>query len=207
MTIGQLMETTLSKVCARKGISIDVTAFRHVTPENLMQTLIDNGFRYNGKELIFNGETGRYYEIAIFCGPTYVQKLQKYVLDNGYAVSRTCPTDATTGQPLSGKAANGGLRLGEMELWTMEAHGAEAFTYEKFSDDSDGFRMWVCRRCGHHAVYNERDHIYTCKKCKDFADISIVETTRASVVFQQELAGSNIKLKLGLKPRTFEVNA
>jgi DNA-directed RNA polymerase beta subunit len=94
-----------------------------------------------------------------------------------------------------------------MELWTMEAHGAEAFTYEKFSDDSDGFRMWVCRRCGHHAVYNERDHIYTCKKCKDFADISIVETTRASVVFQQELAGSNIKLKLGLKPRTFEVNA
>ena len=95
--------------------------------------------------------------------------------------------------------------MGEMELWSLEAHGAEAFTYEKFSQDSDGFRMWICRRCGHHAVYNQRDQIYTCKRCKDFADISIVESTRASVVFQQELAGSNIKVKLGLKPREFEV--
>jgi DNA-directed RNA polymerase beta subunit len=207
MTIGQLMETTLSKVCARKGISIDVTAFRNITPENLMDRMVENGFRYNGKERMFNGETGRWLDIAIFCGPTYIQKLQKYVLDNGYATSRACPTDATTGQPLSGKAAGGGLRIGEMEMWSLEAHGAEAFTYEKFSQDSDGFKMWVCRRCGHHAIYNERDHIYTCKKCKDYADISIVETTRASVVFQQELAGSNIKLKLGLKPREFEVNA
>lgn len=205
MTIGQVMETTLSKVCARKGISIDITAFRNVTPENLMDTMQQNGFRYNGKERMFNGETGRYYDIGVFCGPTYVQKLQKYVLDNGYSVSRTCPTDATTGQPLSGKASNGGLRLGEMELWSLEAHGAEAFTYEKFSQDSDGFRMWICRRCGHHAVYNQRDQIYTCKRCKDLADISIVESTRASVVFQQELAGSNIKVKLGLKPREFEV--
>ena len=206
MTIGGLLESSLAQICARKGVSIDVTAFRTVTPDNIMQVMQDNGFRYNGKSRMFNGETGMWFDIAIFTGPAYLQKLQKYVLDNAYAVSRATPTDALTGQCTSGKASGGGLKIGEMELWALEAHGAEAFTYEKFSQDSDGFKMYICRTCGHHAIYNEKEHIYVCKKCNDYADIAMIETSRASVVFQQELAGSNIKMKLGMKPREFEIN-
>lgn len=204
MTVGQLLETSLSKICARKGSIIDATAFREVRQDNITKLLLEYGFRYTGKERMFNGETGEWFESDIFVGEVYIQRLQKFVLDNGYAVSRNCPTDAKTGQPLGGKAHGGGLRIGEMEDLTLNTHGACMTTYEKWSMDSDGFKMHVCRRCGYDAVFNEKESIYKCNTCKDYADISMVETTKSSVVFRQELAASNIKMKLGLKPRAFE---
>jgi DNA-directed RNA polymerase beta subunit len=204
MTIGQLLESTLGKICARTGKIEDGTAFREMNSDNIPKLLVETGFRHTGKERLFNGETGEHYDADIFIGVMQEQRLQKFILENGYAVARYCPTDAKTGQPLGGKSHGGGLRIGEMEDLTLNTHGALMTTYEKWSMDSDGFKMYVCRRCGFQAVYNARENLYRCRKCKDHADISEVETTRGSVVHQYELAAANIKMRLGLEPREFE---
>jgi DNA-directed RNA polymerase beta subunit len=204
MTIGQLLETMLGKVCARTGKIEDGTAFREMNLDNIPLQLMQAGFRHNGKERLFNGETGEHYDADIFVGIMLEQRLQKFIKDNGYAVSRFCPTDAKTGQPLGGKAHGGGLRIGEMEDLTLNTHGALMTTYEKWAMDSDRQLMYVCRRCGFPAVYNARENLYRCRLCKDHADISEIETTRGSIVHQHELAAANIKMRFGLRAREFE---
>jgi hypothetical protein len=74
MTIGQLIETSLAKVCARKGVITDGTAFLKVSHEEMAEQLAKHGFRYNGRERLYNGPTGEYYDAAIFVGPVYEQR-------------------------------------------------------------------------------------------------------------------------------------
>ena len=204
MTIGQLIETTLGKVCAHKGVITDGTSFLPVDHIAIAQELKDYGFRFNAKERMYNGMTGEYFDAAIFIGPTAEQRLQKFVLDDEQSVAGSGPTDATTGQPLGGKNVQGGLRLGEMENWTMESHGSMFNLYEKTHVDSDGRVMYVCRMCGNLAIYNEYQNIYQCRTCGELADISAVESSKTAILLHEELAASNINVCLGLQPREFE---
>lgn len=204
MTIGQIIETSISKVGARKGNITDGTSFLPIDHNDIVQDLLDNGFRYNGKERLYSGMTGEYIDSSIFIGPTYMQSLQKFVIDDQQSVGGSGPTDAITGQPLGGKRIQGGLKLGEMEGWAMVSHGSMMNMYEKLHVDSDGRTMYICRRCGLHAVVNERENIYLCRHCTDMADISAITTTKSSILFQQELASANFQLTLGLSPRTFD---
>ena len=204
MTIGQLIETAVGTVCAHRGIIADGTAFLNVDHEAIRDEMIKCGFRSNGRHRMYNGFTGEYFDAAIFIGPTAEQRLQKFVLDDEQSVAGSGPTDATTGQPLGGKNVQGGLRLGEMENWALESHGSMLNLYEKTSQDSDGREMYVCRGCGSLAVYNEYRNIYVCRTCKDLADISVVDGSKSAILLHEELAGANIKFRLGLRPREFE---
>ena len=204
MTIGQLIETSVAKVCARRGVIADGTPFLPVDHEAIAQDLYDLGFRYNGRERMYNGMTGECFDAAIFIGPTAEQRLQKFVLDDEQAVAGSGPTDATTGQPLGGKHLQGGLRLGEMEFWCLESHGSLLNLQRKASVDSDGRKMHVCRGCGSLAVYNEYQNIYLCRLCGDLADIAEVDGSKSAVLMHEELAASCIRVQLGLAPREFE---
>ena len=203
MTIGQMLETSLSKVCARKGVITDGTCFRTISPDEIASELVKHGFRYNGRECMHNGMTGDVIDAAIFIGPTYHQRLQKFVLDDEYAVGDRGPTDTVTNQPLAGKNVQGGLRIGEMEAWVLEAHGSMMSQYEKFNIDSDGMMRYVCRNCGNPAVYNNLEGIYLCKVCGG-SDFGGVISCKSSIVLQEELGASNIKMKMCLKPREVE---
>ena len=204
MTIGQLIETTLGKVCAQKGIISDGTAFLPVDHIQIAKDLQQLGFRYNGKERMYNGMTGEYFNSAIFIGPTAEQRLQKFVLDDEQSVAGSGPTDATTGQPLGGKNIQGGLRMGEMENHTIQSHGSMFNLYEKTHIDSDGRVIYVCRMCGNLAIYNEYQKIYQCRTCNELADISAVESSKTAILLYEELAASNVNVCLGLQPREFE---
>jgi len=204
MTIGQLIETTMSKVCARKGVIADGTAFLPVDHLMMADSLVELGFRFNGRERMYNGMTGEFFDAAIFIGPTAEQRLQKFVLDDEQSVAGSGPTDATTGQPLGGKQVEGGLRLGEMEGWCLESHGSMMNLFEKRSTDSDGRTLYVCRGCTAFAVYNEYHGIYQCRTCGEMADISAVDGTKTATLFHEELAASGIRMRMGLRPRSFE---
>lgn len=204
MTIGQKIETLLSKLCARKGITTDGTSFRTISLPDVVAELQEHGFRFNGRERMYNGQTGEPFDAAIFFGPTYHQRLQKFVLDDEYAVASSGPTDAVTGQPLDGKNASGGLRIGEMEAWVLESHGALMSLHEKFFEDSDKRPLYICRTCCNVAVYNEREGIYNCKACGPSADIAVCDSSKSATVFLQELMAANTKLRFGLRPRAFE---
>lgn len=203
MTIGQLIETNLGKICARKGVIADGTAFLPVDHVEIARDMVENGFRYNGCERMYNGMTGEYFDAAIFIGPTAEQRLQKFVLDDEQSVAGSGPTDATTGQPLGGKHVQGGLRLGEMENWCFESHGSMINLFEKTSTDSDGRKMNVCRNCGSLAVFNEYHNIYQCR-CGELADIASVDSSKSAILLHEELAAANINMRLGLHPREFE---
>lgn len=205
MVIGQMLETTLGLVCQRQGVIADGTAFRPVSPDELAEELVAAGLRHNGKTRLYSGTTGEHYDAAIFMGPTFHQRLQKFVKDDEYAVGGYGPTDALTGQPLDGRSARGGLRLGEMEGWVLQAQGAMMTVAEKSFKDSDGRTQYLCRGCGQAAILNMQHGIYRCLQCGEGADIVAVDSCRAAQVFESEVRCANVRVGLWPKPREFEV--
>ncbi len=204
MTVGQWIETEQTKINARKGIITDGTAFLPVDHDAIAQDLVDCGFRYNGRERMYNGMTGECFDASIYIGFTHEQRLQKFVLDDEQAVAGSGPTDATTGQPLGGKSHQGGLRSGEMEQWGLESHGAMINLFEKCSTDSDHRKAYICRGCAQFAVYNEYQNIYSCRTCGELADISTVDSCKSAILFHEEIAAGNIRIRMGLKPYDIE---
>lgn len=204
MTVGQMIEGAVSNICAREGRIADGTAFRAVDVADLQRRLAASGQRFTGLSRLYDGRTGRWLDVAIFVGLTYQQRLQKFVSDNRYAVGGSGPTDALTGQPLEGKKVHGGMRLGEMEGWVLQAQGAMMTIAEKFRNDADGRVDYVCRGCGKRAAYNRAMAVYSCRICNEKADIVALQSRKASVVFQQEVAAMGVDLSLKMEPRTFE---
>lgn len=113
MTIAQLIESLLGNVCAIRGSHFDGTVFKDVDIESFAEELEQYGFNRYGYERMINGMTGEFIDTLIFFGPTFYQRLQKFVSDAEYSV-RHALTDAVTCQPLDGQASSGGLRLGEI---------------------------------------------------------------------------------------------
>jgi DNA-directed RNA polymerase subunit beta len=98
------------------------------------------GLPRSGKTTLYDGRSGEPFDHKITVGIMYVLKLHHLVDDKIHARS-TGPYSLVTQQPLGGKAQFGGQRLGEMEVWAMEAYGA-AFCLQEFltvkSDDVPG---------------------------------------------------------------------
>jgi len=94
----------------------------------------------SGKTILYDGRTGESFDQNVTVGVMYMLKLHHLVDDKIHARS-TGPYSLVTQQPLGGKAQFGGQRLGEMEVWAMEAYGA-AHTLQEFltvkSDDVPG---------------------------------------------------------------------
>ena len=105
MTIGQLVETILGKVCAHYGNYGDCTAF--VNKGNQQQVfgkILNNiGFKSSGNELLYNGETGEQLESEIFIGPCYYMRLKHMVKDKiNYRAQG--PRTVLTRQTVQGRA-------------------------------------------------------------------------------------------------------
>jgi DNA-directed RNA polymerase beta subunit len=113
MTIGQLYESQTGNWCAQKGTHSDATIFKHVDIESMAEELESIGLNRYGYHRLYNGMTGEFIDTMIFMGPTYYQRLQKFVIDTVYSISQG-PSCAITHQPLDGKASGGGIRIGEI---------------------------------------------------------------------------------------------
>lgn len=202
MTIAQLIESMLGNYCAHAGTRVDGTIFRKPDLEGMAEKLKKLGVDEYGYHRMYNGITGEWIDAMIFMGPSFYQRLQKFVVDEVYSITHG-PSDALTLQPLEGKGNHGGLKLGEMEVWCMGAHGAPRFISEKFRDHSDGYDWPICR-CGKPAVVNEYDHTYVCNECGDDADILKIPTTWSSKLLMQELDTMNVGVRMYPKPYTYE---
>ena len=94
----------------------------------------------SSKITLYDGLTGEPFENPVTCGVIYMMKLSHLVDDKMHSRS-TGPYSLVTQQPLGGKAQNGGQRLGEMEVWALEAYGASNTLRELLtvkSDDMNG---------------------------------------------------------------------
>jgi DNA-directed RNA polymerase beta subunit len=204
MTIGQLLETMVSYLCMINGTLVDGTTYRRVDPKRVARQLEAEGARYSARERMYNGQTGEYDDAAIVMAPTASQRILKFVADDKYVAPAWGPTNATTQQPLEGKNARGGLRVGEMEVWVLNTHGAMANLIEKLYNDSDGQKYHLCRKCGHPAIYNPYRSIYRCRRCGEGADICTVDSCHAVIVALEEIRSANFDIKLDVRPFEFE---
>lgn len=202
MAVSQLIECITSVLAARRGTVLDATAFKKIDVLEIMRELGDYGIKYGGHQRMYNGFSGEYFDTLIFVGPTSYQRLQKFVVDESYAMN-SGPTSALTRQPIEGRANDGGLRLGEMEKDVICAHGAIRSCKEKFYDDSDGVSIHICMECGNRAIINEDKKIYRCRTCDDMADIVKVPSAWAANLFFNEAEAMGVKMKFGVEQRTY----
>jgi hypothetical protein len=117
------------------------------------------GFHSSGNQIMYNGMTGEQLQSQIFIGPTYYMRLKHMVKDK-INYRTTGPRTALTRQPVSGRANDGGLRIGEMERDAVIAHGATNFLTESMMERGDKYYMAVCNTTGMTAIYHPAKDLF-----------------------------------------------
>ncbi len=124
----------------KHGIITKTPVFDGAAEEDIWKWLVRAGVDEDGKTQLFDGRTGEAFKNRVTTGVMYILKLHHLVDEKIHARS-TGPYSLVTQQPLGGKAQFGGQRLGEMEVWALEAYGA-AYLLQEFltvkSDDVAG---------------------------------------------------------------------
>jgi DNA-directed RNA polymerase subunit beta len=135
-------ETEIKKFIGKlkKGISVATPVFDGADESEIKEMLKMANLSENGQATLFDGRTGEPFDQEITVGMIYMLKLH-HLVDNKIHARSIGPYSLVTQQPLGGKAQFGGQRLGEMEVWAMEAYGA-AYSLQEFltvkSDDVAG---------------------------------------------------------------------
>jgi DNA-directed RNA polymerase subunit beta len=140
MNVGQILETHLGWAAKALGLYVATPVFEGAKEAEIKDLLKKAGLPTTGQITLYDGKTGEPYDAPVTVGYMYMMKLHHLVDDKIHARS-IGPYSLVTQQPLGGKAQFGGQRLGEMEVWALEAYGA-AYTLQEFltvkSDDVTG---------------------------------------------------------------------
>jgi DNA-directed RNA polymerase subunit beta len=118
------------------GIRMASPVFDGATEEEIFNLLRKAGLPATGQVTLYDGQTGQPFDGKVTVGVMYIMKLHHLVDDKIHARS-TGPYSLVTQQPLGGKAQFGGQRLGEMEVWALEAYGAAYTLQEMLTVKSD----------------------------------------------------------------------
>jgi len=155
MNVGQIFESLLGLAAEHLNKRFKIVPFDEMHGAEASRVLVNNklmdarnetkkdwifDLQHPGKVMLFDGRTGEAFDNPVMAGISYMLKLVHLVDDKIHARS-TGPYSLVTQQPLGGKAQHGGQRLGEMEVWALEAFGA-SYTLQELltvkSDDMQG---------------------------------------------------------------------
>ncbi len=140
MNVGQILETHLGWAAKALGLYVATPVFEGAKESEIKDFLGKANLPKSGQITLYDGSTGEPFNRPVTVGHMYMMKLHHLVDDKMHARS-IGPYSLVTQQPLGGKAQFGGQRLGEMEVWALEAYGA-AYTLQEFltvkSDDVTG---------------------------------------------------------------------
>ncbi|MBA3611749.1 MAG: DNA-directed RNA polymerase subunit beta [Nitrospirales bacterium] len=140
MNVGQILETHLGWAAKTLGIQVETPVFDGASEKEIKELLKKANLPESGQSVVYDGRTGEPFKSPVTVGYMYMLKLHHLVDDKIHARS-IGPYSLVTQQPLGGKAQFGGQRLGEMEVWALQAYGA-ASTLQEFltvkSDDVPG---------------------------------------------------------------------
>jgi len=195
MTVGYLLELLAGKVGCLRGSTVDGTSFSGENKEELESQLKELGFRYDGKETMYHGITGKKMAVKIFIGNLYYLKL-KYMVANKLHGRASGKIALLTRQPIEGRSRGGALRLGEMEQQVLVAHGASLLLKERY--DSDKVLLPICTKCGTIAIDDMIRKKLMCPICSS-NEIESVEVSYAFKLLLEELQGLHIHTSFELK--------
>ncbi len=140
MNVGQILETHLGWAAKALGLKVETPVFDGASEKEIKDLLRKAKLPESGQSVVYDGRTGEPFKSPVTVGYMYMLKLHHLVDDKIHARS-IGPYSLVTQQPLGGKAQFGGQRLGEMEVWALQAYGA-ASTLQEFltvkSDDVPG---------------------------------------------------------------------
>jgi len=200
MTVGMMMESITGKAAAIRGKKVDASAFVGEKMEDVKGVMKDAGFEYSGKEIMYDGKTGKQFPVEVFIGVVYYQKLHHMVADKIHARARG-QVQMLTKQPTEGRARGGGLRFGEMERDCLIAYGASMILKDRLLDESDKSDIFVCERCGVVAYHDVKQRRYWCRICGDKGKVSSVSVAYAFKLLLQEMSSLNIAPRLLIKEK------
>jgi len=148
-------ELRLTAKRLQRGVPVASPVFEGASEDQIQKMLKHAGFDSSAQVTLYDGRSGDPFKHKVTVGVMYVLKLHHLVDDKIHARS-IGPYSLVTQQPLGGKAQFGGQRLGEMEVWAMEAYGA-AYALQEFltvkSDDVAGrTRMYEAIVKGKHTL-------------------------------------------------------
>ncbi len=140
MNVGQILETHLGWAAKALDLHVATPVFDGASEERIRTLLKEAKLPSTGQSILYDGRTGEPFDKPVTVGYMYMLKLHHLVDDKLHARS-IGPYSLVTQQPLGGKAQFGGQRLGEMEVWALQAYGA-AYCLQEFltvkSDDVSG---------------------------------------------------------------------
>jgi DNA-directed RNA polymerase subunit beta len=152
MNVGQLFECLLGLAADNLDVRFKIVPFDEMYGAEASRALINKklkeaankkdwifSHRHPGKIILRDGRTGKNFDNPVTVGRAYMLKLIHLVDDKIHARS-TGPYSLVTQQPLGGRAQQGGQRLGEMEVWALEAFGAAYTLQELLTIKSDDMR-------------------------------------------------------------------
>ena len=219
MNIGQVLDTQLglySQILNRYyrihqfDESLSPDASYNVVTDALADVRKLPGYEWmgeNGKVMLTDGKTGEQFDQPILVGRQYMLKLNQLVL---HKVNARCglggPYAAVTQQPVGGKANHGGQRMGEMEVWAIQAYGASHVLHEMMTVKSDDIE-------GRHQIYSDMvqgNELTMGKRTAAFDGLCCeirglgLEMTLGRVLDVEEPIESKSCTKGNLKPKTLE---
>jgi len=200
MTVGMFMESVTGKAAAIRGKQVNASAFVGEKIDDVKKVLENAGFKYSGKENMYDGRTGRIFPAEVFVGVVYYQKLHHMVADKIHARARG-QVQMLTKQPTEGRARGGGLRFGEMERDCLIAYGASMILKDRLLDESDKTDIYVCERCGLVAYHDMKQRKFVCRVCGDKAKVASVSVAYAFKLLLQEMMSLDIAPRLLIKER------
>ncbi len=191
MTVGQLLEIIGGKAAALMGERLNGTVFKS-NEELIVEALKKAGFRDDGKEVLYDGVTGKKLKARILIGVGHYFRLYHIASHKIHARARG-PVTLLTKQPTEGRSREGGLRFGEMEKDCLIAHGAAITLKERFS--SDKTKILVCKDCGSLAMFDYIKNRPVCQLCKS-DNVEEAEVSYAFKLLLDELRAMHINPKL-----------
>ena len=136
--LSKLSDKEFKELCGnlKTGVPMATPVFDGASEQEIKSMLELAGLPTSGQTTLFDGRTGDAFERPVTIGYMYILKLNHLIEDKMHARS-TGSYSLVTQQPLGGKAQFGGQRLGEMEVWALEAYGAAHTLQEMLTVKSD----------------------------------------------------------------------